>query len=389
MIDRITINSFKSAAKVEIDLGTVNVFVGANGSGKTNILEAIGVLGAAAEGRVDDSALLRRGVRPGVPALYKSSWKGEKLPATIDLEARQGGVEYRVGLFNPVDDPEPSWRYKTERLAGPNLADPGSIGRSPASHERLHPERGLVALKAVEFEPDWAESRLLDSLRDYSVFNPNTLTFRGLIPETQPHEPIGLSGGRLAEAVDELLQQGGEEIEDLIALIGWVESVSAGRANSVSPSVSVPRIALKFVDRYMAKGRNTLTAYDASEGALYVLFAGVLALHRRAPAMLAVDNIDQALNPILAREMIRSVSQWTLAANTARQLLLTAHNPLLLDGLPLLDDRVRLFTVARSDRGRTVVRRIEITEQVLNRVSDGWTVSRMWTAGHLGGVPSV
>ncbi len=388
MIDRITINSFKSAAKVEIDLGTVNVFVGANGSGKTNILEAIGVLGAAAEGRVDDSALLRRGVRPGVPALYKSSWKGENLPATIDLEARQGGVEYRVGLFNPVDDPEPSWRYKTERLAGPNLADPGSIGRSPASHERLHPERGLVALKAVEFEPDWAESRLLDSLRDYSVFNPNTLTFRGLIPETQPHEPIGLSGGRLAEAVDELIQQGGEEIEDLIALIGWVESVSAGRANSVSPSVSVPRIALKFVDRYMAKGRNTLTAYDASEGALYVLFAGVLALHRRAPAMLAVDNIDQALNPILARDMIRSVSQWVLASNT-RQLLLTAHNPLLLDGLPLLDDRVRLFTVARSDRGRTVVRRIGITEEVHNRVNDGWTISRMWTAGHLGGVPSV
>ncbi len=389
MIERISITSFKSASKVEIELGTVNVFVGANGSGKTNILEAIGVLGAAAEGRVDDSALLRRGVRPGVPSLYKSSWKGEALPKTIELEAKQGSAMYRVGLFNPVDDPEPSWRFRTELLEGPNLFDSGSVGRSPASHDKLHPERGLIALKAVEFEPDWPESQLLDALSNYSVFNPNTLTFRGLIPETQPHEPVGLSGGRLAEAVDELLQQGGEEIEELISLIGWVESVSAGRANSVlSPSVSVPRIALRFVDRYMAEKRNTLTAYDASEGALYVLFAGVLALHRRAPTMLAVDNIDQALNPILAREMIRCVSQWILAENS-RQLLMTAHNPLLLDGLPLLDDRVRLFTVARSDRGRTNVRRIEITEEILNRVEDGWTISRLWTAGHLIGVPNV
>ena len=74
MITKISIESFKSLEKVEIELGNLNVFVGANGSGKSNLLEAIGVLSAAADGKVTDQTLLQRGVRPGVPKLYKSAF---------------------------------------------------------------------------------------------------------------------------------------------------------------------------------------------------------------------------------------------------------------------------------------------------------------------------
>ena len=47
MITKIAIESFKSLERVEVELGRVNVFIGANGSGKSNLLEAIGVLSAA------------------------------------------------------------------------------------------------------------------------------------------------------------------------------------------------------------------------------------------------------------------------------------------------------------------------------------------------------
>src|SRR5438132_7291795 len=80
MITRITVRSFKSLESVTVDLGQVNVFIGANGSGKSNLLEAMGVLGAAASGRVDDESLLRRGVRPGLPQLYKSAFLEERAP---------------------------------------------------------------------------------------------------------------------------------------------------------------------------------------------------------------------------------------------------------------------------------------------------------------------
>jgi predicted ATPase len=74
MIRSISVRYFKSIEAAKIELGNLNVFVGANGSGKSNLLEAIGVLSAAADGKVNDQTLLQRGVRPGVPKLYKSAF---------------------------------------------------------------------------------------------------------------------------------------------------------------------------------------------------------------------------------------------------------------------------------------------------------------------------
>ena len=74
MIQKLKVESFKSLEKVEVELGQVNVFVGADGSGKSNLLEALGVLSAAADGKVNDLVLLQRGVRPGGPKLYKSAF---------------------------------------------------------------------------------------------------------------------------------------------------------------------------------------------------------------------------------------------------------------------------------------------------------------------------
>jgi predicted ATPase len=74
MITKIAVMAFKSIEDLEVDLGQLNVFVGANGAGKSNLIEAIGVLSAAADGKVNDQTLLQRGVRPGVPKLYKSAF---------------------------------------------------------------------------------------------------------------------------------------------------------------------------------------------------------------------------------------------------------------------------------------------------------------------------
>ena len=43
---------------------------------------------------------------------------------------------------------------------------------------------------------------------------------------------------------------------------------------------------------------------------------------------------------------------------TGKQMVLTTHNPLVLDGLALGNDDVRLFTVDRTEAGATVIRRV-------------------------------
>ena len=126
-----------------------------------------------------------------------------------------------------------------------------------------------------------------------------------------------------------------------------------------------------------------------SEGALYALFLAVIAGHEASPSLCAVDNADHGLNPRFARSLMERMCEWYLDADKPRQILLTTHNPLILDGLPLRDDRVRLFTVSRTSSGRTSIRPVCLDENLLQKAEQGWSLSRLWVMGHLGGVPDV
>jgi predicted ATPase len=393
MIDRIEIHAFKSIQEAKLDLGAFNVFVGANGSGKSNIIEAIGVLGAAAAGRVDDEALLHRGVRPGIPDLYKSSFRGNRRRPAIRFGAFSSTSSYEVELHTPYGD-STAWAYKTEKWVGDGTK---IFGRSPNSIEyQFHDaRRGLAALKQVEITTETGASQLLAALQQFSIYTPNTLKLRGIETDLQNRAPVGLAGGRLAEASEELrrLARKDEALEDVIEgileLVDWVENFGARAGSDVPLSPSIPRQAqvLYFRDRYMAEGRNVLSAYDASEGALYVLFAAILSAHPESPKLLAIDNFDATLNPRLVRSLSSKMVEWVLDRD--RQLLMTCHNPLVLDGLPLQDTRVRLFAVDRSYGGMTVIRRVVVDDALMAKAKEGWPLSRLWVSGHLGGMPNV
>ena len=394
MLTKIIIESFKSLERVEVELGLVNVFVGANGSGKSNLLEAIGVLSAAAAGRVDDEALMRRGVRPGLPQLYKSALKGARRTPHIVFAAKNDQASYKVSLFNPLDDPKPAWRYHTESW---KLGDEELAGRSHRMRTKPNPEAGFAALKSVERPEGDPALALLELLRNYAIYEPNTPTLRGMAQELQPREPVGLSGGGLPVAILALIRAirkdktKAEHYWAFRGLIDWAKTVGSCPADKLplSPSAATSKQVIRFVDRFMTESRNTLSGADASEGALYVLFAAVLTLDDRAPRLLSIDNADHGLNPRLARELVRQICAAILGAGSPRQLLLTTHHPQVLDGLPLQDDRVRLFTVSRTNKGRTSVRRVEVNEKLLAMAKEGWTLSRLWVMGHLGGVPNV
>ena len=404
MLESLSVKTFKSLEDVTVDLGLVNVFIGANGSGKSNFLEALGILSAAADGRVDDQNLLARGVRPGLPTLYKSAFpskSGQRIPPHLFFGAESARAEYEVSLHNPLRQPAPAWRFKTERWEDREhgrLVGRGPRGATAFNSEltELNPERGFAALKAVELTSG-AALDLLKLLQSYVIFSPTTPVLRGVAPETQPRRPVGLSGGNLPEAILELLRQRGHDAyskricRETLELVDWAKSFGSTSASRLplSPSAAASKKVLRFRDRFMRKDRDVLSGYDASEGALYALFLAVISGHKASPRLCAVDNADHGLNPRLARSLIERLCQWYLTANEQRQILLTTHNPLILDGLPLQDERVRLFTVSRTNSGRTAIRRVVVDEKLLERAEQGWTLSRLWVMGHLGGVPDV
>ena len=356
MLTDIAIQGFKSLRDVQIELGRVNVFIGANGSGKTNLLEAIGLLSAAAGGTIDDQALMRRGVRLSPQTLYRSSFRENGPAEQIVIQATgDNGAGLQLTVPAQIADEKGRWQYEKRKR--------GSLD---------------------------------DALPDYAIFSPTTPILRGIEPDPGQRSPVGLGGGQLAEAVFDLLDVrrgrfGPLELEELLDLLDWVDGVDIVPPSKdlVSPGVPVTRSIIRFADRWMAEKFNLLSAYDASEGALYVMFALVLALHPHSPRLFAVENLYQTMHPRLARATTRLFCRLMLQAEPPRQSLLTTHNPLVLDGLDLRDDRIRLFAVERSSRGPTQVYRVQVSDEVLQATESGLSLSNLWVMGRLGGVPDI
>jgi AAA15 family ATPase/GTPase len=79
MIRELHINNYKSLHELTLNVGRFNVFIGENGCGKSNLLEAIALAAAAAADKLDHEFLTSRGIRVTEPQLMRSAFSNESL----------------------------------------------------------------------------------------------------------------------------------------------------------------------------------------------------------------------------------------------------------------------------------------------------------------------
>lgn len=394
MIDSIKIDHFKSIHDQTIELGNLNIFIGANGSGKSNILEALGIISTAISGTVDNESIVRRGVRTGVPRLYKTSSLTERIHPHIRFTAEGFDCKYSVSINNPLDKPRPQWHFKTEDFIDSNGTD-----KSYGVRSKRNPAAGIMPSLSGDFLPNSSENKFVEYMKNYALYNPNTPVLRGTYPDIQSRYPVGLSGGNMADGLRDLLKEAvhkdkvHEAIYNVLGMFSWVKEIGVESyiGSLVSPNTPRQNKTIVFEDMFMAKNHSSLTASDASEGVLYALFLAVLCLTEEGPPIFAIDNIDQALNPRLAKALIREISRWFDEIIPEKQLLCTAHNPSILDGIDHENDNVRVFIVDRNSIGATTIKPLKITEEFIKKSKDmNMPLSRMWVEGYLGGgVPNV
>lgn len=389
---KISIRNFKCLYDTSVEPGKVNVFIGANGSGKSTILEAIGLLSAAMTDRVDSASLQRKGIRLSTPSLYKSYFKSipkQNLAVALSLEWDDVGspdvFQYDVHLTTPTDSDY--WKYHAESFS---LNGERKWGRSHASQQ---PTNNYIGFFLIDNNEDLAASRkIAQDFSAYGIFQPNTMTLRGTTPDPNQTTPIGLNGGRLAEALDTLIREkdgdlffGNLYMDDILEMIDWASDITVAtpKKSNINSNIPTTRQVIQFADRYM-KSSAQFTGYDASEGALYVLFMLALAMHPQAPSIFAVDSFDHALNPRLAKKMIQVFCDQVIQHK--KHVFLTTHNPLVLDGLDLRNDDIHLFAVDRDSNGYAQIKRIRVSQELID---EGQPLSRLWINGRLGGVPTL
>ena len=415
MLKKLTVERFKSIRRATLELGRINLFIGGNGAGKSNILEATGVLSAAVDRGLGDTDLGRKGVRITPPELMKSAFKSHELPKTLQLTAElEGDVTYRVNLTGKEDDPllmffSESCTQGQEPIFGRGSNGTRVLGKSIRRNLNWH--RGLWDQVRTAFDfPDAVESAL-HGLSQYAIYAPQTDFLRGTAGGRLDTPPIGLHGEGLPQAVRGLLMQRKEaskespttfEIKDRAARLAflpqWARQVKVGRIDSALTPGALQNQGddmVYFLDKFMHGWRHTLSVYDSSEGTLFLLFASILLAHDDSPKLFALDNVDNALNPRMTRRLLEAIIEITKESSERglscgpRQVFLTSHNPTSLDAFDLFDEDQRVFVVERNEDGHTTVTRLKprqgMTREEWQQAKNGRNLSQLWLDGEIRG----
>lgn len=375
MITKVRIQNFKSIEDLTIELGQVNVIIGANGTGKSNILEGIAMAAAALETPL---VLEYRNVSTKIRTMEAAgmiSGFSNPIPEAIELEfdSDEDVLHWVVRLTAQAKDTR-SWMV-------------GIRDFNPIERESFYKELDYV----LSLLPDELGSqegstqaymywRILKevSLRSFLIYAPEETQLRRL-EESGQITPLGLRGEGLFYELKQIFTRPEKaeqlgEIKEQLELFDWFEDIA------LPNGLLSMEFRLSIKDRYRDGNLDWLDQRSANEGFLFWLFYLVLFTSAHTPRFFAIDNIETAFNPMMCKEVIIRLTQ--LAKKHGKQVIFTTHNPAILDGIDLKDDQQRLFVTSRGNRGQTRIRRIEHKPQV------GMRLSELWMKGYIGGIPT-
>ncbi|MFK7797243.1 MAG: AAA family ATPase [Aureispira sp.] len=404
MFTKLRIQNYKSIHDLELELGRVNVFIGENGCGKSNILEAVALLSTAKEGRLRKDDLANKGIRVArfdmMRKAFEESEESEAITIDLDHSSNQG-------LRSIIID-DSSYRHKDISPQGA-VFDKDRIEFHKKYIETYEKHIELYLKKIIQddrrleiYGKDHLKKIMLEELKagpskeiswkhlayfaTFTIYEIQTNPLRGFSEKT--YETPGRNGENLDLLLSQFSAEQWAQLHEYNQLIAWLdeEGILIDENNQLRLEGlrlrSNSKLGLR--DKFMAESKNTFSIENANEGALHILFYLALLISDQTPPFFAIDNIENALNPKLCRELVKNLV--LLSKENDKQSLITTHNPAVLDGLNLHDDEQRLFVVRRNKKGHTAVKRIQLKPDVVvggHRLK----LSELWMRGQLGGLP--
>lgn len=386
MITDIKIQNYKSIVDLELSLGKFNVLIGANGCGKSNILEAIAMASASSAGKLDFEFFANRGIRLTEPRMM--------FPAFDDIAAEAIKVEvfdnYNRGhmLFSLKynEDSKPS-KWEDESINFRDLlseinkrTDTGAATVKDVLSILDNMEKRDNAIVNMRFRKVNGKTMLMPINPDFEQFTIYSLEESELRKSDDSNRifPLGRHGEGLFAYLKQLANhpKGVEiikEINENLEILDWFDNLDI-------PSEQLSNeFKVKLHDMYLDESILYFDQRSTNEGFLYLLFYLTLIVSDETPRFFAIENIDASFNPKLCREVIRRLI--TLAKKHNKQIIATTHNPAVLDGLDLHDDDVALSVARRTIDGYTKTNRVSLKSKF------DIPLSEAWMRGYIGGLP--
>lgn len=376
MITEVEVQNYKSLANLSLPLGRINVLIGENGSGKSNILEAIALGAAAANDKLDNEFLYSRGIRVTQnPIFMRAAFASDNIVKKISLAFRTSdGDRYTSELSND-NKRYSSWiessigKLTTQELLDriQKLIDLGEIA-------------GQDKVSMTDVRRIFKSTPVCSYLKDFLIYSPENSFLRASEREGQI-QPLGIRGEGLFRFLHFLsLPENKERLDDIkqrLRFLGWFQDFA------VAEEWPENDVRISIQDKYIPESIGMFDQLSTNEGFLVILFYFCLVVGPKTPQFFAIDNVDTALNPKLCTRLMKELVD--LAKKYEKQLIITTHNPAILDGLNLDDEEQRLFIVRRNKVGQTTVKRFlkPKTEEGVEPVR----LSEAFLRGYMGGLP--
>lgn len=389
-IERLKIqNIFSFGDEAEpIDMGRLNVLIGANGAGKSNILEAIELLASSPRdvqaaireaGGIHD--VLSRRTKPEglvgtVEAVIRFAHRDEPLRHRLCFaaeEQRFSIVDERIENADAQGRPKPFFFFGHE-MRGPMI----SAWDEAAQQRRLEPVR-MPATRSILSErrdperyPELAGlASFYEGLRAYREPLLGRLSApRGPQATDLPNDHLLADGSNLALVLGRLrldpptIRSIVEKLRDVYASVNDIETKTEGGTIQV----------------FLQDNGFPLSARRISDGTMRFLCLLVVLCDPSPPPVVLIEEPELGLHP----DAIGALADLLRDASERMQVVVTTHSEALVDRFGDTPEVVLVIDKAEpSEGGSTRARRLG--RENLKEWLDTYSLGRLWRMGELGG----
>ncbi|MFZ4575333.1 MAG: AAA family ATPase [Phycisphaerales bacterium] len=357
-IRHLTLRNYKSIESCSIDLAPLTIFVGRNGVGKSNILDALRFVAESLSTTLE-FAIRERG---GIDLVRRKSLGGRPTHPGVRLEIKTstGSADYAFriaavsGFGFRVDEERCRILDAHGRVLNEFAVEDEKVTKwtlasaSPA----VSPDR--LFLVAASGQPQFRE--VWDILRRMTFHNLNPEAMK-LPSRPEPGELLAPDGHNIASVVKHLRENEPDELDRVLGFMRAIGVPLAKVSHKQAGALETIEVS-QLIDVEGGVRNSNFDAASLSDGTLRALgilvsLASASAKSNRhtGPSLIGIEEPETALHPAAAGALMEALVE----GSERTQLLLSCHSPDLVDHPRITAEMIRPVVI---ENGKTMVGRL-------------------------------